>query len=165
MQDGEFGLGKNKTFEVFQTLVENFSNFQLVAIAGINQKMKELFANFVAEKKCEKNVKVLEYTNKVPELMSISDVVVTKPGGLTSTESLVSGLPMIIINPIPGQEEQNATFLEKNGAAVWLKNNDNIKEILNNILNYPEKLMEMKKNALYLAKPHSTKSICDILLK
>ena len=55
-------------------------------------------------------VRVLPYTTQVPELMSIADFVVTKPGGLTSTESLVSGLPMVLINPIPGQEEENAKF-------------------------------------------------------
>lgn len=160
---GEFGLGKDKTFEIFKVLVENFSTFQIIAIAGRNQKMKELFQNFISDKKT--NVTILEYTNKVPELMSISDAVITKPGGLTSTEGLVSNLPMIIINPIPGQEEQNAKFLENTGVAVWLKKDDNIKEILDSVLNSQEKLKQMQKNALALAKPYSTKNICDILLK
>ena len=115
-------LGKNKTFEIFKILVESFKNFQLIAIAGRNKKMKELFLEFINKKNRIKDIKILEYTNRIPELMSISDVVITKPGGLTSSESLVSGLPMIIINPLPGQEEQNATFLENAGVAVWLKN-------------------------------------------
>ena len=59
------------------------------------------------------NVKILEFTNQVPELMSISDLVVTKPGGLTTSESLASHLPMLIINPIPGQEEENAEFFRR----------------------------------------------------
>lgn len=139
--------------------------FQLIAIAGRNQKMKELFLNFVHEGNYEKNVKILEYTNKVPELMSISDVVITKPGGLTSTESLVSGLPMIIINPLPGQEEQNATFLESSGAAVWLKKSDDVTKVLDTTLNSVSKLSQMHQNALLLAKPYSTKNICEILLK
>lgn len=165
MQDGEFGLGKDKTFEIFKQLVENFQNFQIVAIAGRNQKMKELFMNFVNEKNSQKNVKILEYTNKVPELMSISDVVITKPGGLTSTESLVAGLPMIIINPLPGQEEQNAAFLENAGVAIWLKKSDNISETLDATLNSFSHLNQMHKNALLLAKPYSTKNICEVLLK
>ena len=58
--------------------------------------------------------------------MSISDLVVTKPGGLTTSESLASHLPMVIINPIPGQEEENAEFLESKGIAIWLKKHDDI---------------------------------------
>ena len=55
----------------------------------------------------------------------MSNRVISKPGGLTTSECLVSGLPMIIINPIPGQEEQNAEFLEKSGLAYWIKEDDN----------------------------------------
>ncbi|MNL77894.1 Processive diacylglycerol beta-glucosyltransferase [compost metagenome] len=65
--------------------------------------------------------------------MSISDLVVTKPGGLTTTESLASGLPIVIINPIPGQEEENAEFLENKGVAIWIKKKDNIEEKLNDL--------------------------------
>ncbi len=162
---GEFGLGKDKTFRIFKTLVEDFKEFQIIAIAGRNKKMKELFVDFVNEKNSQKNVKILEYTNKIPELMNISDIVITKPGGLTSTESLVSGLPMIIINPLPGQEEQNAMFLENAGVAVWLKKSDNISKVLNDTLNSPVQLNQMHQKALLLAKPYSTKNICDILLK
>ena len=53
--------------------------------------------------------------------MAVSDLVITKPGGLTSTEALVSNLPIIAINPIPGQEEDNARFLEHNNVGIWLK--------------------------------------------
>ena len=87
---------------------------------------------------------ILKYTNDVPGLMHISSVVVTKPGGLTSSESLASHLPIIITNPIPGQEEENAEFLENSGAAVWIKKDDNIDEIINSILSDENKLEEMK---------------------
>lgn len=113
-------------------------------------------------------VKILEFTNKVPELMSISDLVVTKPGGLTTSESLASHLPMFVINPIPGQEEENAEFLESKGIAVWLKKNEvqnslDSLEIIENLLNNPQKLNDMKNNTSILAKPNSTGNICDIL--
>ena len=106
---------------------------------------------------------ILDYTNKVPELMSISDLVITKPGGLTTTESLASGLPIIVINPIPGQEEENAQFLEDNGLAIWIKKDDNIKEVLTNLFSHPEKMKEMKIRARIFAKKHSTKDICKII--
>ena len=82
--------------------------------------MKEKFESIVNENQKADSVRILEFTNEVPELMSISDLVVTKPGGLTTSESLASHLPMVIINPIPGQEEENAEFLESHGIAVWI---------------------------------------------
>lgn len=69
--------------------------------------MKLAFEEVLSDMNVENRVRVLPFTDKVPELMSISSVVITKPGGLTTTESLVSNLPIIVINPLPGQEEEN----------------------------------------------------------
>ena len=126
--------------------------------------MKESFENLVEELGKQNNVKVLEYTNKVPELMSISDLVVTKPGGLTTTESLASGLPIVVINPIPGQEEENASYLEENKVAIWIRKDDNIEQVLNELFSSPDKMQEMKIRARILSKKNSTKDICKILL-
>lgn len=161
---GEFGLGKTQTFKIFKSFVECPENIQIVAISGKNQKMKEAFENLVESLNKKDSVKILEYTNQVPELMSISDLVVTKPGGLTTTESLASGLPIVVINPIPGQEEENATYLEENKVAIWLKKDDNVEVILKDLFSNPEKMQEMKIRARLLAKKNSTKDICKILL-
>ena len=161
---GEFGLGKNKTLQIFEDLIKNFDEIQVIAIAGKNEKMKLHFESIVKEFNKEKNVRVLEYTNKVPELMAISDLVISKPGGLTTSESLASNLPMIIINPIPGQEEENAEFLENKGTGIWIRKNDSPYEVLKNVINNPVKLEEMKKNTETLAKNHSTENICKIIL-
>ena len=160
---GEFGLGKSKTFEIFETLVKDFNNIQIIAIAGKNEKMKLKFEKIVEENNKQDYVKVLEYTNKVPELMAISDLVVSKPGGLTTSESLASNLPMIIINPIPGQEEENAEFLEEKGIGIWIRKNDSAYEIFKDLFSNPEKLEKMKKNTEILAKKHSTENICNTL--
>ena len=162
---GEFGLGKTKTFEIFETLVKNFNDIQIIAIAGKNEKMKLKFEKIVQENNKQNYVKILEYTNKVPELMAISDLVVSKPGGLTTSESLASNLPMIIINPIPGQEEENAEFLEENDIGIWIRKNDSAYEIFRNLFANPEKLEKMKKNTEILAKKHSTEDICKTILK
>ena len=161
---GELGLGKTQTFKIFKSFVECPENIQIVAISGKNQKMKEAFENLVESLNKKDSVKILEYTNHVPELMSISDLVVTKPGGLTTTESLASGLPIVVINPIPGQEEENASYLEKNKVAIWLKKDDNVEAILKDLFSNPEKMQEMKIRARLLAKKNSTKDICKILL-
>ncbi len=161
---GEFGLGKTRTVSIFESFVKYKGDIQVVAIAGKNEAMKEQFLSIVDKYKKQDSVKVLGFTNKVPELMSISNVVVTKPGGLTTSESLASNLPMIVINPIPGQEEENAGFLENKGIAVWIRKNSNVDEIVENLLSNPMRLDDMKKYTYELSNKTSTKDICDILL-
>ena len=156
---GEFGLGKSKTIEIFKSLVNNFNNIQVIAIAGRNLKIKTAFEKIVMNKNSQNVVKILEYTEQVPELMYISDLIISKPGGLAMN------LPMIIINPIPGQEEENAQLLENNGSAIWIKKQDSPYNILENILNSPEKLEIMKQKTNILSKKHSTEEICKILLQ
>ena len=162
---GEFGLGKTKTFQIFESFLKCELPIQIIAIAGKNEKMKTNFEEIVKKYNKENTVRILGFTNQIPELMAISDLVVTKPGGLTTSESLASHLPMVVINPIPGQEEENAEFLEDNGIAVWIKKSDNSDEIINNLLSNQSKLDEMKKNTNILARPNSTAEICNILLK
>ena len=161
---GEFGLGRDKTVKILNSFITHVKNHQIVAIAGKNEKMKIAFDKLVVETNSESFVKVLAYTKQVPELMSISDLVVTKPGGLTTTESLASGLPIVAINPIPGQEEENAKFLEDEGVAIWLKKNDDYDEIIADLLSDEDKLHQMKVNTKLLAKKNSTRDICDIIL-
>ena len=173
---GEFGLGKTKTAEIFESFVQESlkEKIQIIAIAGRNPKMKASFNEIVSKYSVNttttnttditNNVKILEFTNQVPELMSISDLVVTKPGGLTTSESLASHLPMLIINPIPGQEEENAEFLEDKGIAIWLRKNDDSKLIIENLLADNKKLNLMKENTKLLARPHSTETICKMIL-
>lgn len=161
---GEFGLGRDRTIKILKSFIENSTEHQIVAISGKNQKMKKEFDKIVSEQNSEDLIKVLGYTNQVPELMSISDLVVTKPGGLTTTESLVSGLPMVLINPIPGQEEENAEFLENAGVAIWLKKHTDYNETISNLLSDKEKLHQMKINTKLLAKKNSTRDICEIIL-
>ena len=161
---GEFGLGKSKTLSIFESFVKYNGDIQIVAIAGKNKSMKTQFEEIVNNYNKQESIKILSYTNKVPELMSISDLVVTKPGGLTTSESLASGLPIMVINPIPGQEEENAEFLENKGIAIWIRKNSNVDEIVENLLSHPTRLKDMKKYTYELAKKTSTKDICEILL-
>ena len=148
---GEFGLGKERTLRVLQSLINNINGYQIVAISGRNEKMKKKFEELVSVENKD-FVRIYEFTNHVPEIMSISSFVVTKPGGLTSSESLASMLPMIIINPLPGHEEANASYLESSGSAIWLKNTDNIEETISNIMNSPNKLENMIVNKIHSGK-------------
>lgn len=161
---GEFGLGREQTIKILKSFILHSVNHQIVAIAGKNDKMKLSFDKLVSKMQAEDIVKVLPYTDKVPELMSISDLVVTKPGGLTTTESLASGLPIVAINPIPGQEEENAKFLEKSGVAIWLKKQDDFDAVIADLLSDEQKLHQMRVNTKLLAKKNSTRDICNIIL-
>ena len=162
---GEFGLGRKTTIIMLKALIRLFSKLQVIAISGKNPKMNDKFKEIVKNTESEERIKILEFTNKVPELMSISKFVITKPGGLTITESLASYLPIIIINPIPGQEEENAQFLEQNGAGIWIKENSNIARHLKDLYRNPKILPNLRKKAEELAKPNSTAEICRILLE
>lgn len=157
-------MGKSKTYDLLHTLAKDFDNLQVVAISGRNLKMKRSFEYLVEQEHKQDCIKVLDYTTKVPELMSISDLVITKPGGLTTSESLASGLPIIVINPIPGQEEENASFLEDKGVAIWIKKHDDVSKILRDLFSSPDRMQKMKVNARLLAKKNSSKDICKILL-
>lgn len=162
---GEFGLGKDRTLQILEALINNLPTSQIVAISGKNPKMNSGFKDLVNKANAEARVKVFDYTNKVPELMSISTIVVTKPGGLTTSESLASNLPILVINPIPGQEEENAEFLEAHNVAVWLRKKDDPDAFIQELFSNPEKINEMKKNSELLAKRNSTKDICEIIIE
>lgn len=161
---GEFGLGRRKTTYMFRALVRLMHEYQIVAVAGKNKRMEEKFKRLVANYGVQERVKVLSYTNQVPELMHIADFVVTKPGGLTLTESLASGLPILIINPIPGQEEENADFLVRHGVGIWIKTEQEVARTIKDVYRHPEKLEKMRGAVAKLAKPDSTQNICEILM-
>ena len=164
---GEFGLGKTRTVQIFNNFVQETknNNIQIIAISGKNPKMKSAFEEVVDSNDANSTVKIIEFSNEVPKLMAIANLVVTKPGGLTTSESLASHLPMVVINPIPGQEEENAEFLESKNIAVWIKKSDDSKEIIESLLNNKEKISIMKENTKILARPNSTRDICDVLFK
>ena len=158
------GSAQIRTLEIYKVLSTCFDNrFQLVAISAKNEKLQKGYEDIIKEYNLD-NVTVLDYTTKVPELMSIADLVVAKPGGLTTSESLAMNLPMIIINPIAGQEEENAEYLENKGVGIWMKKDDNIKEKLTNLLSDKTKLESMKEATKAISHKYSTHDICKILL-
>ena len=161
---GEFGLGKEMTLNVLECILSRCKNAQVIAISGKNEVMKLKFENLVKKYSREQDVRIFEFTDKVAEYMSIANLVVTKPGGLTSSESLVSHLPMVLINPIPGQEEENAEFLESKKVAKWIKKDDDINFILNILVNDDTILNNMKENTYLIAKPNATENICKIIM-
>ena len=162
---GRFGLGKKNTYKILEDIARYMDNVQVIAISGKNKKMFDSFNEIVIKYKRENDIKVLGFTDKVPELMHISDIVISKPGGLTTSECLACGLPMIVINPIPGQEEQNAEFLESSNLAFWIKNDDNPLGVIFKVFNNKDIVNNLKENVSKFAKKNSTKDICEILFE
>lgn len=110
---GELGLGKSKTLKVFECLIRNFPDVQVIVISGKNESLKNSFEKIVDSYNKNKSVKIFDFTNRVAEFMAVSDLVITKPGGLTSTESLVSNLPLLAINPIPRSRRGKRWFFRR----------------------------------------------------
>lgn len=157
------GLGLGKSEGIFEELISSDYDFQLIAVTGKNEKQKKRFEKIANES--NKNITVLGYTNKVPELMSVSDFVITKPGGLTSTECLAMKKPMIIINPIPGQEEQNSIYFTNNGTALRTYKNEPIEHVLDIAVNNKKRVEQMIEMCGIIGKPNSSKTIAEETIK
>jgi processive 1,2-diacylglycerol beta-glucosyltransferase len=161
---GRYGLGKKNTYQILEDIAKYLDNIQVVAISGTNEKMKDNFSNIVKKYNREKEIKVLGFTDRVPELMNISDIVISKPGGLTTSECLSCNLPLIIINPIPGQEEQNAEFLTQNHLAYWVKKSDNPLGVITQLIYNKDKFNFLKENIKNYSKKNASLEICKIIL-
>lgn len=161
---GEYGLGRNSTYMIFKVLIRLFKDLQIIAISGKNQKMNKKFKDLVTLTNAENRVKIFEFTDKIPEIMSVSSAVITKAGGLTITECLVSNLPMAIVNPIPGQEEENAQYLAANGVAIWIKQDESIARKLKNLSRNRDIILKMKRKTREFAKPNAANDICKVLI-
>ena len=109
--------------------------------------------------KPSKPTKLLYYTNEVEKYMHMADFIITKPGGLTVTESIAAGLPMVIFKAIPGQEEQNADFLVGKNMAVRLKKDATCTETITELVGNKQKLADMRKSIENFSKGNSAANI------
>ena len=107
---------------------------------------------------------MIGFTTAIDEFMTVADIVVSKPGGLTTSEVLARGAAMVIVNPIPGQESRNSDFLLENGAAIKINNIGTMKMKLETLLADPRRLKSMKANALKLARPKAAFDVARIAL-
>ncbi len=157
---GGQGLGPIKS--TLKSLNKVDMPLQIIAIVGINKKILSGLKKIA--KKSDKNIVILEYANNVHELMEISTLIISKPGGMTTSESLVKGLPMVIVNPLPGQEMRNTDFLIEKGIAIRIDDAKDIGEEIEILLKSPQRLALMKKAALENAKPNAARDIAKLIL-
>ena len=116
----------------------------IIVIAGKNKGLFEEVENFQARSK--QRIILIGYTNEIAKYMKISDLLITKPGGITLSEAYNLGLPMLLHNEIPGPELENARFMEKKGIAKWLHTSEPIADAVEELLTTPNKLDEMRAN-------------------
>lgn len=137
-------------------------DFQLVALAGRNERLlgdlKRLAASHPGR------FFPMGFTRTIERLMKAADLAITKPGGLTSSECLAMGLPMILVNPIPGQEERNADYLLENGAALKAYDGPGLEFRVRALLSDPARLAALRSKALALGKPRAASEILERVL-
>ncbi len=158
---GGQGLGPIK--EVVNALAGVKTPLQLVVVAGVNQRLIRWLKRFSLPS--DKRMKIYEYVDNVDEFMEVATLIITKPGGMTTSECLAKGLPMVIINPLPGQEMRNTDFLLQNGIAIRIDKTSDMAEEIELLLRNPRKLDDMRQAALAHGRPHAGLDIARLILK
>jgi processive 1,2-diacylglycerol beta-glucosyltransferase len=158
---GGFGVGP--IAKLFQGLLNVEQPVELVVIAGKNEKVKAELEGLSPSPK--HRVKILGFTTDIDELMAVADLVVSKPGGLTTSETLARGAVMVIVNPIPGQEARNSDFLLESGAAIKVNNIGTLPYKIGGLLGDKARLAQLKANVARIAKPRAAYDVVERSLK
>jgi len=148
---GSSGIGRIE--EIVDSL---YKEAQILVVCAQN---KILYARL--KKKNYPKVRVFGFVDNIQELMAVSDMIITKPGGLTIAESLAMGLLPIFIAAIPGQETENAKILAKKSIGVNIKDVASIKDIVLDLRDHPDKLKSMKEKLNELKRPFAVKELCN----
>ena len=157
---GGFGVGPIE--QLYRGVLSVEVPLEVVVVAGRNAAVREQLEKIDPPKRHQ--TKVLGFTEQIDELMSVADVVLSKPGGLTTSEVLARGAAMVVVNPIPGQESRNSDFLLENGAAIKVNNAGTMPFKLTRLLEDPKRLAAIKANARKLAKPRAAFDIAQLAL-
>ena len=157
------GAGIGGLDDVAARLMRIESPFQLVVLAGKNQEALSRLQSMPEAK--TGRLFPLGFTPHVERAMAVSDLAITKPGGLSTSECLAMHLPMILNSPIPGQEERNADYLLEQGAAMKASDAVTLEYRLRDLLASPAKLATMRQNAKRIARPHAARDAIGAVLR
>lgn len=173
----ELGLSENKmtvlvmagSFGVYniEKIYKNISDismdFQIVILTGNNKRLYNKMKQLVESS--NKHTRLIKFTDEVYRYMNLSDVLITKPGGLTVSEALASNLPLITFDAIPGQEEANAKFLLNRGMSISIGKGDNCSEAIEALLRNEEKLKVIREQCMKFDKSNSTNELLELIRK
>jgi processive 1,2-diacylglycerol beta-glucosyltransferase len=160
-------MGVSPAAGVLESLSRLKHPAQAVVICGRNEELKadlEKQAAAIEASTPGLNIRVIGYTNEMHRWMQMSDLFIGKPGGLTTAECLASGLPMIIVEPIPGQEERNSDHLLEKGIALKCNEFTTLAYKIDNLLDDKVAYNTMRERALAYGRPHAAETIVDSLL-
>jgi len=163
LMGGSQGIGPMR--EVFTALLKTNSNIQVLAIAGTNRNLFRWFKRH--ERKAAQSGKKLfayPFVDNTDELMEASTLLISKPGGITTAEAFAKGLPLLIIKPIPGQEQMNADYLVKNNVAIKMEQPQDAAVLVEELLYNYEKLEELRMRIRAFSKPYSAQNIASFIL-
>ncbi|PKL24785.1 MAG: galactosyldiacylglycerol synthase [Spirochaetae bacterium HGW-Spirochaetae-3] len=161
---GAFGIMTAKV--IYKILEQIKTPCQIVVICGKNKALKAALEKLIASSDHIHNKYVIEgFVDTMHEYLKLADVFIGKPGGLATSECLVSGVPMVVWDPIPGQELYNTYHILENGVGVLPDNIITIGFKVDQILSNPERMKKMKKQALAIASPKAASMIVDSMLQ
>jgi processive 1,2-diacylglycerol beta-glucosyltransferase len=148
---GGFGVGPIE--KLYRALLAVEEPLEIMVVTGRNEAVRaQLEAVDVPGRH---RTKLYGFTDQIDELMTAADLVVSKPGGLTTSETLACGAAMVIVNPIPGQESRNSDYLLENGAAIKANNLPTLSHKITALVRNPERLAQLKTNARRLGRPRA----------
>ncbi len=138
-------------------------DFQMIVVTGTNRKLLSRLRALTASIK--RKTVVLGFVDNINELMSVCDLVVSKPGGITTSEALSMGLPMAIINPIPGQEASNTEYLLRQKAAIKIDDAGSAGKCISAVVSDGRKMKELSASARRIGKPAASSDTAAFLLE
>jgi len=159
---GGFGVGQiYQTIRAVIAAAERAGGADILVVAGRNQALRARLQAIYAPESVK--LTIFGFVQNMHELMGASDLMVTKPGGLTSTEGIARSLPMVILDPIPGQEECNATYLLESGVAWRAHDSASLSYKLGRLLTSPEDRSAMRRACERLARPKAAFEVAKAL--
>ena len=161
LMGGSFGAGNIK--DTLKELLEIDRDFQIIVITGRNETLKEKLEKSLEKYTIDKNISILGFTQDMNDILSAVDIIVSKPGGLTTTECLLKELPMIIPYYIPGQDEENMDFLSNCGAALRTSKKFTISVLLKVLIDNPMRMELLKNNIKSVKKQNTAEDIANLV--
>jgi processive 1,2-diacylglycerol beta-glucosyltransferase len=156
-------LGMSPATAVVRQLLQLDRDFQAIIVCGKNEEMQNEIVDLLKDRPAD--FRVFGYTKEMSDFMSVATILLSKPGGMTTAEAVACGLPMMILDPIGGQEERNADVLLEAGAAVKCTEVTLVAHKLRRLLDDPERLKQMSQNARSLGRPNAAAEIARIVLE
>ena len=159
---GTFGM--DSSIVALRALLQMEQPAQIVALCGQNEELLAEVVHATEGAPAHLKFTALPYTAEMHEWMAVADLFIGKPGGLTISEALASALPMILLNPIPGQEEINAASMLEEGVAVSPTDVVTLPYKVDLLLREPQRLASMRERMKQLAQPQAAYTILETLL-